>query len=259
MAAVAAQHYTTPERVWALELPEETLCGTDSNIKPGTFTTAVKLAGTGTGLIRVDGNPHGTIADLRIKCVVAGTLNQKNLVNPGALPQFQISTDGGTTWQASQIVSSDNDTAYIRSVSIGVRWVFYGATPAFVATDVWQTSTAPSPTILSLIGTCSSHANRFLIGSCGRKMPLTTWPEALEQVVAELVRWELVKKRGLAADQKMAQYRPVSALEWLEDARKGLFTDDADFSGAGSGFVYPDVVSSAEELADFGDGRWWVA
>ena len=90
-------------------------------------------------------------------------------------------------------------------------------------------------------------------------MPLTTWPEALEQVVAELVRWELVKIRGLAADQQMAQYRPVGAMEWLEDARKGLFTDDADFSGAGSGFVYPQVVSDAEPLADFGDGRWWTA
>lgn len=259
MAAIAAQKYTSSERVWRLGLPAETLFGKDSNLQPGVCATATKLAGTGAGLVRADGNPHGTLTDVRIKCVVAGTINQKNLVNPGALPQFQVSTDGGATWGPSEIVSSDNDTAYIRSVSFGVRWVFYGATPAFVATDVWKTSTTPSPTIEALIGTCSSHANRFLIGSCGRKMPLTTWPEALEQVVAELVRWELVKIRGLAADQQMAQYRPVGALEWLEDARKGLFTDDADFSGAGSGFVYPQVVSDAEPLADFGDGRWWTA
>lgn len=259
MPAVSAQKYTTPERVWELELPEETLFGPDSNIKPGVCTTAVKLAGTGAGLIRCDGNPHGTLADVRIKCVVAGTINQKNLVNPGALPQFQISTDGGATWGPSKIVSSDNDTAFIRSVDIGVRWVFYGTTPTFTATDVWQTSTTPSPTIVSLIGVCSSHADRFLIGSCARKMPLTSWPEALEQVVAEWVRWELVRKRGLAGEQKMQQYRPDSAMAWLKDARDGLFTDDAAFAGAGSGHVFPDVISTAEEFADFGDGRWWVA
>ena len=259
MGAVSAQHYTTSERVWDLGLPEETLFGPDSNLKPGTFTAATKLSGTGTGLIRVDGNPHGTIADLRIKCVSAGTINQKNLVNPGALPQFQVSTDGGLTWGATQSVSSDNDTAYIRSVAIGVRWVFYGTSPTFAATDVWQTSTAPSQTIVSLIGVCSSHANRYLIGSCAKKMPLTSWPESLEHVIAELVRWELVKKRGLAAEQNMQQYKPVSAMEWLDEARRGLFTDDADFAGAGSGFVYPDTVSSAEPLSDFGDGRWWIS
>ena len=97
MAAIAAQKYTSSERVWRLGLPAETLFGKDSNLQPGVCATATKLAGTGAGLVRADGNPHGTLTDVRIKCVVAGTINQKNLVNPGALPQFQVSTDGGVT------------------------------------------------------------------------------------------------------------------------------------------------------------------
>ena len=259
MPSVPAQHYTTAERVWLLELPEETLFGADSNIQPGVFSTPTKLAGTGTGLLRVDGNPHGTIADLRLKCVSAGTINQRDLVNPGALPMFQVSTDGGATWGQSLIVSRDNDTAYIRCVDIGVRWVLYGTNPTYSATDVWQTSTEPSPTIVALIGVCSARADRFLIGSCARKMPLTSWPESLEHVIAELVRWELVKKRGLAAQQNMLQYKPVFAEEWLKDAQNGVFTDDSAFSGAGSAFVYPDIVSSAEPLGEFGDDRWWIS
>lgn len=262
MPALPAQHYTTPARVWQLGLPEKTLFGKDSNLSPGSFTAPVKLAGTGTGVVYVDGNPHDTYADLRVKCVSGGFVNQRNLVNPGQLPGFQFSDDGGVTWGNTEIVSIDEDTAFIEDISRGVRWKFTGATPSFAVGDIWQTSAQPSPNITAFIGVCSSGANQKLLGSF--KLPLTSWPESLEMVIACYVRWALIVKRGLSADQNMQQYKPSvaelpgggTAEGWLEAAQRGDFQDDPDFAGAGSSFVEADIMLPQQREVDFGTRMW---
>jgi hypothetical protein len=263
MPALPSQHYTTPSRVWLIGLPEKTLFGKDTNLSPGTFTAPVKLAGAGTGVVYVEGNPHDTYSDLRIKCLAAGSINQRGIVNPGALPVFQISSDGGVTWGNAETVSLDEDTAFIDDLSRGVRWKFTGATPVFSVGDIWQTSAQPSPNITALIGVCSSGSNQKLLGSF--KLPLVTWPESLETVIAYYVRWALIVKRGLSADQNMQQYKPSvaelpgggTAQGWLDAAQRGDFQDDPDFTGAGSSFVEADIMLPQQREADFGTRMWY--
>ena len=90
------------------------------------------------------------------------------------------------------------------------------------------------------------------------------WPEFLERIVCWLVRWELIVKRGLAADQDMQQYNPEqrtaglmgwSAISWLQAAQRGDFQDDPQFGKAGKARVFPQVVKPS---APFG-GRMWRA
>lgn len=263
MPPVAAQHYTTPARVWQLGLPIKTLFGPDSNLAPGAVTPPVKLAGTGTGTIAAEGNPHDSYSDVRIRCISAGSVNQRAQVNPGQLPIFQISYNGGLTWGNAIQASADEDTALIDDVTTGLRFKLSGSTPAFATSDIWQTSATPSPDITALIGVCSSGCNQFLVGSF--KLPLVTWPEFLERIVAWLVRWELVVKRGISHDQTMAQYNPEqksmqlmgwSAVGWLQAAQRGDFQDDPDFSGAGSSFVYSDIMLPQVQAAPFGTRTW---
>lgn len=263
MPPIASQRYTTPARVWALGLPSKTLFGPDSNLAPGVVGLPSVVTQTGTGTMDAEGNPHDTYADLRIRCSRAGTINQANLVNPGQLPAFELSADGGVTWERPILCSRDMDTAYVDDVGRGIRWILSGAVPSFAVGDQWQTSATPSPDIEALVETCSSGCNQFLLGSF--KLPLTTWPTFMERVVAWLVRWELIVKRGLSADQAMAQYAPDSkvmtlmgwsAIGWLQAAQRGDFQDDPDFSGAGKVYVEADLMLPMVQAPGFGTRSW---
>ena len=272
MPPVSAQHYTTPARVWQLGLPIKTLFGADSNIAPGSVGVPMRIAGTGTGVVMAEGNPHDSYPDLRAKCISAGSVNQRGQINPGQLPVFQLSDDGGVSWGNAMQVTADEDTAFIDDITRGIRWKFTGSTPAFLVGDIWQTSAAPSPDIVAWIGVSSSQANKFLLGSF--KLPLVTWSEDLEMVIAWLVRWQLVCKRGLSKDQAMQQYRPdqpltleargtgmpgwadFTAQGWLLAAQRGDFADDPDFGNAGKAVLYPDFVEPALAEPGYGTRMW---
>ena len=263
MPPIASQPYTTPARVWELGLPSKTLFGPDSNLAPGVVALPSVVVQTGTGTMDAEGNPHDAYPALRIKCFRAGTINQANIVNPGQLPAFQLSDDGGVTYGRPIVCSRDMDTAYVDDVGRGIRWVLGGAAPVYAVGDEWETSATPSPDIVALVEACSSGCTQFLVGSF--KLPLTTWPTFMERVVAWLVRWELIVKRGLSADQDMGQYAPDSkvmtlmgwsAIGWLQAAQRGDFQDDPDFSGAGSVFVEADVMLPMIREPGFGTRSW---
>lgn len=263
MPPIASQLYTTPARVWELGLPSKTLFGPNSNLAPGVVALPSVVVQTGTGTMDAEGNPHDAYPALRIKCFRAGAINQANIVNPGQLPAFQLSDDGGVTYGRPIVCSRDMDTAYIDDVGRGIRWVLGGSAPVYAVGDEWETSATPSPDIVAKIEVCSSACNQFFVGTF--KLPLVTWPSFLENVVTWLVRWELIVKRGLSADQAMAQYSPStetdslmgwSAISWLRAAQRGEFQDDPAFGGAGSVFVEADVMLPMIREPGFGNRSW---
>ena len=148
--------YVTPERVYELALPPALLFSTSDEVPtpllPGIIGDIVKTAGTGTAGMDLTGNPMGTFSVV-IECTVAGQINELGIVNPGALPSFKLSVDGGTSWNKARKVSADDDRAYIDYISgivspakggpIGLRLV---AQPGLYAVgDRWTTTTLPSP------------------------------------------------------------------------------------------------------------------
>lgn len=262
MPAATPPVYTTPARVWRLGLPFHTLFGKSSNLSPGVVSVPVVVVQAGAAVVDAEGGPHDTYTALRLRCSRAGEINRLSIVNPGQLPQFELSDDGGVTWDRPITCSIDPDRAFVDDIERGIRWILGGATPTFVVGDTWRATATPSRDIVDLIPVCSSGCDQFLVGSyC---LPLETWPEFLERIVCWLVRWELIVKRGLAADQDMQQYNPEqrtaglmgwSAISWLQAAQRGDFQDDPQFGKAGKARVFPQVVKRS---APFG-GRMWRA
>jgi phage gp36-like protein len=265
MPAATAPSYTTPARVWRLGLPFHTLFGKSSNLSPGVVSVPAVVAQTGAGVVDAEGGPHDTYSALRLRCSRAGEINRRGIANPGQLPQFELSADGGTTWDRPVTCSTDPDRAFVDDIERGIRWILEGDTPTFDAGDEWSATATPSRDIVELIPVCSSGCDQFLVGSyC---LPLETWPEFLERIVAWLVRWELIVKRGLAADQDMQQYNPEqrqqslmgwSAIGWLQAAQRGDFQDDPQFGKNGKALVFPHFVKPALAKPAFG-GRMWRA
>lgn len=115
--------YATPSELWALALPPDSLFE-DHGTECGAVG-AVTFAGSGLGAFAVSpqSNPRDTWT-IVVKCVRGGELNS-NYVNPGPVPQFVVSYNGGTDfwWQileATQTTETlDTGTAVLKVVKGG--------------------------------------------------------------------------------------------------------------------------------------------
>ena len=253
MPVVAGTQYTTPAKVWQLGLPADRLFGDTKGLAPGTATAPTVLVQTGTGRVstvdplrpQIRGNPHdaGTV---RIRCARAGEINRDGVVNgAGTVPWFEVSTDGGSTWDPPVPVSQDNDVAYLRHESTGVLFCFYQVpittSATFALLDAFSTTTTASPDLTACITAACSMIDQYLIASFG--LPLTTWPPALELCASWLTRWTMIERRGLAQAEDMVTYAPaqklaslggLSVLGRLEAWQRGEGIDDPAWGTAAS-------------------------
>lgn len=229
--------YVTPEKVYSLALPPALLFTTEHDVPTpllsGIFSDVTQTVGSGASL-GLEGNPMGTFS-LVVVCTSGGEINELGQVNPGALPAFKLSCDGGVTFNRSRTVSAQDDRAYIDMISglvspgvggpIGVRIV--GLPGTYSVGDTYTATTLPSPDLVSLIAPECDYADGFLVGSWGDTLPLTAWGEDLEQTVAERVRWKMICKAGLASRKDMELYHPdkTGATKWYARAQSGEFAN----------------------------------
>lgn len=227
--------YMTPEDFWRHAAPPSLLFGdADQGIEgidEGSITAPVFVSGTGGGLITAGGIPRGAWT-VQIKCVVAGEVNDANTLNPSAtlLPAFEFSKDLGVTWLRAETVSAHRDFAIIEVAKLGMRFTFSnGAAPSFVVNDLWSCDTTPSEDITAGIPTVCARMDKFLVGSFD--LPLTEFPADFTEVAADLLRWKLLKKIGVAEKQDLQVYKPVESWEWLKAAQVGDFVKPKDSLG----------------------------
>lgn len=232
--------YITPERFYALAMPPALLFSTEDDVPtpllPGIISDVTQTVGAGAGKAGLDlaGNPMGTFSVV-VVCTAAGQINQLGVVNPGTLPAFKLSVDGGVTFNRSRTVTDNDDRAFIDVISglvgpgvgaaIGLRII---ALPGnYAVGDTFTASTLPSPDLVSLIPPECDYADGFLVGSWGATLPLTAWGEDLEQTVADRVRWKAICKAGLATREDMEKYHPdkTGATKWYMRAQSGEFAN----------------------------------
>lgn len=229
--------YVTPEKVYRLSLPPALLFEVDDEaptpLLPGIISDVVRTVGSG-ALLALEGNPMGTFSVV-VQCTSAGEINELGQVNPGALPAFKLSTDGGVSFGRSRTVSAQDDRAYIDFISgivgpslggpIGLRVV--GLPGLYSVGDTFTATTLPSSDLVSLIRPECDFADGFLVGSWGDTLPLTEWGEDLEQTVSDRVRWRAICKAGLASREDMKIYHPdvTGATKWYQRAQSGEFTN----------------------------------
>lgn len=274
MPVVAGTAYTTPAKVWQLGLPADRLFGDTKGLRPGTATTPSVLAQTGTGRVsvvdplrpQIRGNPHDT-GTVRIRCTQAGEVNREGVVNgAGTVPWFEVSEDGGTSWEPPVPISQDNDVAYLKHEASGVLFCFYQVplttAATFAALDAFSTVTAPSADLQACITSACSMIDQYLVGSsfC---LPLTTWPPALELVASWLARWHMIERRGIdtaedmeayAPSRKLAQLGGLTVLGRLEAWQRGEGIDDPAWGTAASSRDFTTIQQPRS--APFGTRMW---
>lgn len=232
--------YVTPEIAYRLSLPPALLFTTAEDVPtplmPGIISDVTQSVGAGAGkaFLALEGNPMGTFS-VSVVCTSAGEINELGQVNPGALPAFKLSVDGGVSYGRARTVSAQDDRAYIDVVSgivgpseggpIGLRIV---ALPGVYAVgDTFTATTLPSPDLPPLIKAECDYADGFLVGSWGDTLPLTAWGDDLMQTVSDRVRWRMICKAGLASREDMKLYHPdvVGATKWYMRAQNGEFAN----------------------------------
>ena len=218
-----------PEDFWVHAAPPSLLFGdADQGIQgidPGTISAVTRTA-TGSGSVEVDGIPRGTF-NVRVRCSDPGEINSSDDVNPGTLPTFEISLDGGLTYSAPIRVSAHRDEAIIEHGRSGLRLHFRnGATaPSFVSGDLDVFTTLPSADIIAGIPVVCAFMDKYLVGSFD--LPLLSYPPDFTAHACDLLRWRLLKKIGVASRQDMLVYKPDEVMDWLEQARGGSFAKPA--------------------------------
>lgn len=201
--------YGTVEQFYSLLSPPDSLWPS-GRIRSSAIAVPTQTVGTATNKsVDVSGIAHGTYS-LKLVCATAGQLNQSAVaVNPGPLPTFRISYDGGTTLSRPFRVSADDDTAYIRDeatgLQLGLLWQFSGG-GTFQVGDTWTTAAAPSPDVIAHLEQAASQLEAALSDTI--KIPLTTCPAAAIFVQGALALWSLIRKCGLDAQQDYKIYHP---------------------------------------------------
>lgn len=224
--------YGTVAEFFALAMPPDSLWPRN-RVRTGRvdFPTA-DPGNTGQGIVDAQGSPHSSY-ELVLECMVAGEINKKHVVNPGALPEFRISDEGGATWSRTFKVSEDRDVAYLRDemtgLQLGVLFSFFGDTPTFDVGDKFTTTAEPSPDIVLHLDAAQGVIDDALCNTL--KLPLSE--EAPISVIvcqAVLARWSLICKCGLDRDQDHKIYSPdrpnehlggISVTDKLERWRRG--------------------------------------
>lgn len=219
--------YMTPEDFWTHAAPPALLFGDAKSgtqgIDQGSITAPSRIAGTGSGVVTAKGIPRGAWT-VRVQCVVGGEVNDAATVNPNAtqLPSFRLSRDAGATYSEPVTVSTRRNQAVIEWARFGIEFLFgNGAAPSYVAADTWECLTQPSADIVAGIPVVCASMDKHLVGSFD--LPLTSFPADFAAMAADLLRWRLLKKIGIADRQDLLVYRPVETWEWLRSAQKGEF------------------------------------
>jgi len=213
----------TPRKLFRLATPSRLLFGdADSGklgLEPG-YISPITHSGTGTGVVEVDGISVDVFS-LVLRCERGGEINVSETANPGLLPMFALSEDGGTRWGRPVVVSDNRDEAVIDFTSVGLRFRFRNSSPApsFVALDTYSLTTEACPDILDMIEVVEAEITEAAAGSFDP--PLTAVPANWAKHAAWLVRWELYGKIGIQNNQDIKVHYPKDAKEWKEGLRGG--------------------------------------
>jgi hypothetical protein len=213
----------TPQKWFRLATPSRLLFGDAMEgklgIEPGDISP-LTLTGSSTGTIEVVGIAIDAFT-CRLRCDRGGEVNVSETANPGALPMFSLSMDGGATFARSRVVSDNRDTAVIDATALGLRFKFQNGDPApsFVAGDTWAFTTAPSPDIEEIIGGVEDEIIEAAAGSFDPE--ITAVPRNWTKHAAWMARWELYCKIGVQRQQDLKVHYPKRAYEWMEGLRGG--------------------------------------
>jgi phage gp36-like protein len=176
-----------------------------------------------------------------VRCVSRGELNIYGIENPGPVPSFIISLDGGLTFSPVLTPNDDGFLGYQKG-GFSVKFANGTPTPSFAIGDVWTFSTEPSPDILRFL----SAASRFIDGKLKNTYatPLSRWGDDLTLITCQIARWFMLQRRGMDKNQDFVVYEPKDAFKWLEETGQG--DNQADVTENGTGFVFPEwMVASS--------------
>lgn len=225
--------FLTPQQFFKLATPSRLLFGDAASgklgIEPG-YLSDITHVGTGTGSVEVEGIATDAYS-LVLRCDRGGEINVSETANPGLLPKFSLSPDGGTTWERSQVVSDNRDVAVLDFTSIGLRFRFINGDPApsFVALDTYSLTTAASPDVIEMIEVVEAEIIESAAGSFDP--PITAAPANWRKHAAWLVRWELYCKIGIQRQQDIKAHYPKDSREWLCGLREGKYAVKAAARG----------------------------
>jgi len=208
--------YATPNDMWRLALPPDTLFN-DKSLQSGGWSSPIKT-GTGSGSMEVVAysNPRDTYQVI-VKCVSGGEVNVYGLINPSVPPSFVISLDNGITFSYPIYA---NEAQVIDFIDGGFSVKFKNSVaPSFIINDSWSFSTNPSPDILFALEAASRLIDSYISDTyC---LPLVEWGMDIKLACCTIARWILVKKRGLDGLQDMQVYKPEDTMAWLLEIAKG--------------------------------------
>lgn len=187
-------------------------------IEPGPIG-AITQTGAGSGSVRVTGTARDAFSVV-LRCRVGGETNVQAGPNPGPLPEFDVSTDGGVQFGPAWRVTDTLDTAFIDDGKSGLRFSFTnGTAPSFVAGTLYAFTVGASPDILSMIEAVES---KIFESAAGRyDLPITGVPPHWRLHAARLVLWALLTKIGVAKDRDMRVYYPKDEYDWLDKVADG--------------------------------------
>lgn len=227
--------YATAADLWRLALPPDTLFQ-DGSLRPGTWS-AITKTGTGTGLLSIDpnSNPIGVFSVV-VDCVTGGELNVYAQVNPGLVPSFSISLDGGVTFGPA-IQPTDNGT--LKVIYGGFTLIFAnGMAPSFVSGDRFVFTTTYSPDIDGFLSAASSYVGGYLKGTY--QPPYSHVGDDVKLAICEIARWKMLKKRGMDKTVDYKIYEPTETMKWLWDIAEGRITPDIVEQNGQK--VYPNIM-----------------
>lgn len=208
--------------LWKFASPPQWLFGDQQDglraFEPGDLSAITKI-GTGSGIVEVDGIARDAWPVV-LRCASGGEINVTETPNPGPLPAFQVSTDGGLTYRRARRVSDTRDEAYIDDGTTGLRWIFRnGTAPSFVVGTTYGVTTQVSPTIAALLPVVEAEILEAASGSYDG--PLISVPEHWRYHGSCLLLWKLLKKEGVTKKRDIQAYYPKDTMEWLEKVNDG--------------------------------------
>lgn len=252
--------YGTVAQFFALAMPPDSLWPTGRVRRGRVDFPAADPGNTGLGIVDAQGSPHSSYSFI-LECTIAGEINRKHVVNPGVLPQFKISDDGGVTWSRNYKVSDDRDIAYLRDemtgLQLGVLFSFFGDTPSFDVGDKFTTTAEPSPDIVLHLDAAQGVVDDALCNTV--RLPLTTVHISVIVCQSILARWSLVCKCGLDRDQDHQIYSPdrpnehlggISVTDKLERWRRGQDIQQFDVGDEGAR-RFPKFVRVSPRMAPY--------
>lgn len=211
-----------PNDVFRLVAPPAILFGDVqrgiSGIEPGAISSLTQ-AGAGNGSVRVSGVSRDAFAVV-LRCRIGGEINVSQVANPGALPEFDISTDGGVSFGPLRRVTDTLDVAYIDDGKTGLRFAFEnGTAPSFVASTTYSFTVSASPDVLTMIEVVEAQIFEAAVGRYD--LPITAVPAHWKLHAARLVLWALLTKIGVSKERDVRVYYPKDVYEWLEQIADG--------------------------------------